>query len=89
MTIEEYPVEVLVPFPVMAVEDARRQVAELEQMRARHLASCGPCQRQEPCDVIRGYDCALAMFCQHGDPRGGAARSPDAPGKAAPCSLMT
>jgi hypothetical protein len=62
VTIEEYPVEVLVPFPVMAVEDARRQAAALEQMRARHLASCRPCEHHEPCDVIRGYDCALAMF---------------------------
>lgn len=89
MTIEEYPVEVLVPFPVIAVEDARRQVAVLEQMRARHLASCRPCELHEPCDVIRGYDCALAMFRQRDDSCGGAARSPDAPGKAAPCSLMT
>ena len=65
--------EVLVPFPLLAVEDAKRQAAVLEQMRVLHLASCRLCQRHEPCDVIRGYDCALAMFQQRDDPCGGAA----------------
>jgi hypothetical protein len=87
VTIEEYPVELLVPFPVMAVEDAKRQVAVLEPMRARHLASCRLCQRHEPCDMIRGYDCALAMFRQHGDPRGAAAAA-QLPGEAARRSIM-
>jgi hypothetical protein len=68
VTIEEYPVEVLVPFSVMPVEDARRQVAMLEQMRARHVAYCWLCGRHEPCDIVSGYDCALAMFRQRVDP---------------------
>ncbi len=88
MTIEEYPVEVLVSFPVTVVEDARRQVALLEQMRARHLASCHLCEHHRPCDVIRGYDCALAMFRQRDHPCGGAAAASVPPAKAHG-SLMT
>jgi hypothetical protein len=45
-----------------ATDHATRQIEILPAMRADHLRSCRFCQRRDDCDVIRGFDCAIAMF---------------------------
>ena len=43
------------------ITHAIAQIEILERMRGEHLERCRFCQRKEDCDVIRGFDCAIAM----------------------------